>query len=136
MSENSFCMMFFVKLFEIGNIIRGWKGRGTYAPLNVRPTNRFIKYINPMYIDFEEFINSMPVYLVKYLGSLPIYYYDSGKFTEGNLSIGKLYDLLVHNKYPSIMASGSLISTAIYYLSEHYQYNVPGIDISTLINYY
>lgn len=123
---------YFVKLFEIGNSIRGWKGEGPYYPLDIRPKSDNLDNVYIALISFNEL--SIMDELKYELDYLPTYTYNNKEtiFSQNVKSIRKVYNSVVEGQYPTLMTSDIFMTTAIYYLKERYNYIIKDVDITTL----
>jgi hypothetical protein len=133
---SSLAIDYFTKLFEIGNSIRGWSGTGPYVSLDSRPVLQFESLVYPRLIAFSDCVNSLPEDLKSKLNNLRIRHYYNGTFSQDGGCIGDYYLHLTIGRLSANIASGNLMSTAIYYLKEQYNYEIPNVDITTLKLYY
>ena len=128
-------IQFFIKLFELGNTIRGWSGEGPYVPLDTRPLHEFQDNVIANLCTFAEFLETMDPTMKTELNDLPLVKYGD-TFSLEKISIGTRYESVVTGRYSTFMASGNFIATAVYYLREKYQYTIPGVDITELKHFY
>lgn len=128
--KQALSIKYFIKLFELGNTIRGWKGCGDYVPLDQLSSMASYDEIDLPLLKFKMFIKSLPHDLAKTLGSLPIKSYDEGQFHDGHGTIKSNFQTGGYTNL--LIISGKLMATAIYYLQEYCGYSLPNIDITTL----
>lgn len=130
-------IQYFTKLFELGQYVRGWKGPGNeYVPLSSRAVREVVNDTFPLHlIDFNDFCDSLNADLRTEIGALSIMTYDqSGNYSKG-MTINATFNSMCECRYPVFMASGHFMSTAVYYLKERYQCEIPNVDIKTLEHY-
>lgn len=123
---------YFIKLFEIGNAIRGWTGDGPYVPLNQRPNSPFETNASLRLVAFTEFKESLPDDLCHELDNL-IVIHDKGRDSSyHNESIHSLCQHVLNGRASCFMASSYFMFTAVYYLKHRHNYQIPNIDINEL----
>ena len=132
MSTTNPAIQFFIKLFELGNTIRGWSGEGPYVPLDTRPKHDFQIYTSINLVSLIEFIQTMDPSLRDEITNLPVVNYTDGSFLLGTDFIKKLFSDIIDGRASCFIASGQLMTTAIYYLENKYNYNLPAVDITQL----
>ncbi|CAH6419671.1 Hypothetical protein HVR_LOCUS746 [uncultured virus] len=128
---------YFTKLFELGLYIRGWRGEGhPYIALDIRPKYEALGEIPVHLVNFEVFANSLQPDDRKELDAFSVCdYFDNENFRTCKISIGRMLSEIAEGRYSTFMASGTLISTGIYYLRERCRYEIPDVDIRTLKNF-
>ena len=126
---------YFTRFFELGLTIRGWKSGTPYISLNQKP-NFVESDIVIALCEFSTFTESLPLELHQELGKLPLMLYSPSsseghsRFVPNSRTIQKCRDDIVMNNFPCLVAANFFISTAIFYLKERCQTELPDVDIS------